>query len=495
MKHNICAWLLLGAMLTATAATTSCGDTAPTDKPANETTPATNSVETEAEPEDSLTQRLKVDDGIETIDYGGKTFTILGDDACEDYYTMAEQTGDVLDDAVFQRNSVITERFNINIEAEVREETQLVPTLKSTVMAGDDAYQLFAGHIIYAGQAVCDGYYYNWYDMPHIDFSKPWWSDSNVEDLTYDGKAFLAMGDFALTTIASTYCFFFNKQIAADYDLPDMYQLVNDGKWTADTLISMSKDIYRDLNGDGKADENDFYGYAIGARSPINVYLWSFGEKLAKKQEDGTIVMDYFNDKVVDIYAKLNDMTWGSEGVFARCAIDTFQIPAEMFRSNQVLFLPEIFDFAAGKLREFNTDYGIIPFPKWDEAQADYYTMVDGGHEGLAIPASISDPDFVGNIVEVLNAESWKRVIPTYYDVVLKTKGTRDEVSVSMLDYILDHRVFDFGYVYGQFGAAFWPQYLAEKKSADIASYYQKNYKAYDKTMSKVFAFFEEYEK
>ena len=495
MKHTArsVTWLLLAAaMLTAGV---SCGETA---SEAGGNTNDTQAAQTDAvteEPEDSLAARMKVDDGVPTVDYAGKTFNILGDDACEDYYTMEAQTGDVLDDSIFQRNAALEERFNIKITAQVREETQLTPTLKASVMAGDDEFQLFAGHIIYAGMAICDGLYYNWYDVPGIDFSKPWWSDSNVQDLTYDGLAVLAMGDFALTTIDSTYCFYFNKQIAADYDLPDMYQLVNDGKWTADKLIEISKDIYRDLNGDGVADENDFYGYAIGARSPINVYLWSFGEKLGKQQPDGTVIMDYFNDKVVDIYSKLYDMTWGSEGVFVRYKQDDFMIPDDMFVNNQVLFLPEVFRFADQDLRDFNTDYGIIPYPKWDEAQTDYYTMVDGGHEGLAIPASAQELEFVGAITEALNAESWKRVVPTYYDIVLKTKGTRDEVSVSMLDYILQHRIFDFGYVYGQFGAAFWPQYLAEKKTADISSYYEKNHKAFDKTMTKVFEFFDTYDK
>lgn len=492
MKNRLLAWLLLCAAVTASASSMlACGDASGKPDAGSET--QTQTVETE-EPVDSLTARMNVDDGVETEDFNGRTFKILGDDGYTDYYLMEEETGDVLEDSIFLRNSAIQERFNIVLDAYVVDEQQLVPSLKASVMAGDEEYQLFAGHIIYAGQAICDGLYYNWYDMPHIDFSKPWWSDSNVQDLTYDGKAFIAMGDFALSTVAATYAMFFNKQIAADYDLEDMYELVNSGKFTADKLIALSKDIYRDLNGNGEADENDLYGYAIGARSPINVYLWSFGEKLGKQQKDGTIILDYYNEKVTQIYQKLYDMTWGSEGVFARCTTDEYQIPREMFKSNQVLFHPDVFSFATNHLREFTSDYGIIPYPKWDEAQADYYTMVDGGHEGLAIPSSTTDVEFVGKIVEVLNAESWKRVIPAYYDIALKTKGTRDETSVAMLDYILEHRIFDFGYVYGAFGAAFWPQYLAEKKSTDIASYYEQNHKTYDNTMSKVFEYFETYE-
>ena len=498
MKTTISA-LLLAALLAVSLTSCGGGTEQPTGDTAGDVTDAP-AADTSAETEelDALEQRLLVDDGLEDTDFSGRIFRILGDDACEDYYTMEAETGDVLDDAVYERNAIVSDRFNVVIEANVFDEGKLVSTLKNSVMAGDDEYQLFAGHIIYAGNAVGQGIYYNWYDMPHIDFSKPWWSDSTVEDLTYDGKAFIAMGDFALSTIDSTYCIYYNKQIASEYDLPDLYEMVNSGKWTIDALSEITKQVYRDLNGDGKEDDQDLYGFVMWPRSPVNTFLWAFGEKFGKKQDDGKIVMDYFNDKVIEIYQKLIDFCWNTEGTFmdtkSPSGTNTQNIAFDMFLNNQVLFQPNTFNVAATALRDFETDYGIIPFPKWDEAQEGYYTMVDGGHEGLAIPLSVGDTDFTGMIVEALTAESYKHTVPTFYDIVLKAKGSRDEQSIAMLDMIFDGRVFDFGYVFGEFGAAFWPQYMVERKSADIASYYEKNHLSFDKRIEKAIKFFEEYE-
>ena len=274
-----------------------------------------------------------------------------------------------------------------------------------------------------------------------------------------------------------------------------MYDIVNEGKWTVDKLSEISKQVYRDLNGDGAADENDMYGFTMWARSPVNTFLWSFGEKLGKKQADGTIALDYYNGKVVEIYQKLYDLFCVNETTYSRTETDQNTPIRQMFTNNRALFIADTFDFAAKQLRDFETDYGIIPYPKWDEAQESYYTMVDGGHEGIAIPVSVADPDFVGTITEALNAESYKRTIPVYYDIVLKSKGSRDEESVAMLDMIFAGRVFDFGYVYGEFGATFWPQYLVEKKTPDIASYYEKNHKKYDEKIADAIEFFEEYER
>ena len=120
--------------------------------------------------------------------------------------------------------------------------------------------------------------------------------------------------------------------------------------------------------------------------------------------------------------------------------------------------------------------------------------MFDGGHEGITIPVSVAGPDFVGTITETLNAENYKGTIPVYYDIVLKNIWSRDEESVAMLDMIFAGRVFDFGYVYGEFGAAFWPQFLIEMKSSDIASYYEKTHKNYGKKIADAIFFFDEYD-
>ena len=93
-------------------------------------------------------------------------------------------------------------------------------------------------------------------------------------------------------------------------------------------------------------------------------------------------------------------------------------------------------------------DYGIIPYPKWDEAQDGYHTMVDGSHDILGVPKTASDTERTGIIVEALSAESYKKVVPVFYDTALKTKAARDEDSSAMIDIIRDSLTFDFGYLH-----------------------------------------------
>lgn len=65
----------------------------------------------------------------------------------------------------------------------------------------------------------------------------------------------------------------------------------------------------------------------------------------------------------------------------------------------------------------------------------------------FALPLDVKDLEMSGIITEALCAESYRTVIPVYYDVVLKTKNSRDEESAEMIDIIRDTLTFDLGYL------------------------------------------------
>ena len=439
---------------------------------------------------DSLEAREDVSDNLPEKDFGGKTFCVAGDNGYEEYYLSSEQNGEVVNDAVWLRNQTVTERFNFTLDANVFDEGSITGNVKNSVLAGDDAYQLIAGHIIYLGMAAVDKIMYDMRELPYIDFTRPWWSSSTTDDLTYKGMTFIGIGDFALSAVAETYCMFYNKSIAADHSLPDMYDLVYAGDWTIDREIELSEGVYTDLNGDGQRDKGDLYALSTSTKSAANAYLWALGKKIASQQPDGTYEISYFDEKMVSVMEKLYQMYYETDQVY----FEVSHNPLVAFEPGLALFADGIFGQATSTLRDVEFDYGIIPYPKWDTAQEKYYTSVDGGHEGLAVVKSITDPEFVGIVTEVLCAESWKKTVPAYYDTALKYKGARDYESIAMIDMIMESRVFDFGYVYGGWGPVFWIQYLLEAKSMDISSYYQKNHKVFDKYMEKIYKAFDEYE-
>ncbi len=461
-----------------------------------QTSPAAPSAETASEipeePEeekDSLDAREDVSDNLPDADFGGRTFTVAGDNGYESFYLADEPNGEVVHDAIWKRNQAVSERFNIALDANVFDEGSITANVQNSMMAGDEAYQLISGHIIYLGMAAASEIMYDMNDLPHIDFSRPWWSDSTKEDLTYKGITFIAIGDFALSAVSETYCMFYNKEFAVDYGLPDMYDLVYAGEWTIGKQMELSEGVYQDLNGDGRKNKQDMVALSSSPYSAANAYLWAFGKKIATQQPDGTYDITYYDEKLVSIMETLHHLYHETDQVFFEGNQDTMWT----FEPKRALFADGVFNNAVTTLRDVEFDYGIIPYPKWDTQQEAYYTSVDGGHEGLAAVRSISDPEFVGTIIEALCAESWKKTVPAYYDVALKYKGARDYESIAMIDMIMDSRIFDFGYVYGGWGPVFWIQSLLTAKNKDIASYYQRKHREFDNYMEKIYAAFDKY--
>ena len=99
----------------------------------------------------------------------------------------------------------------------------------------------------------------------------------------------------------------------------------------------------------------------------------------------------------------------------------------DMFARGLSVFANANIGDALGYFRDLEDDYAILPYPKLDENQPEYYTMVDGSHQVMAVPITVSDTERIGVIVEALCAESYRKVVPAYYDVALKFKGTRDQ--------------------------------------------------------------------
>ena len=197
--------LLVLTMLSSSAALLSCssGTENADDTVSSAENPSASeeiAVETE-EAKDSLEARMDVADNLPDKKFDGRTFAVIGDDACTDHYLSEELDGEPVNDAVFERNSLISERFDVALDAVVYAEDQITGQAKNAVAAADDAFQMMACHIIYLGMSATGDYMYNWYDLPNVNFDQPWWSQSSKEDLSYNGVAPVAIGDFVLSAM------------------------------------------------------------------------------------------------------------------------------------------------------------------------------------------------------------------------------------------------------------------------------------------------------
>ena len=102
-------------------------------------------------------------------------------------------------------------------------------------------------------------------------------------------------------------------------------------------------------------------------------------------------------------------------------------------------------------MREMEHDAGIIPYPMLLATDKQYNTSShDTTEVGVILTTAIDDMDFISTVLEVLNRETARTVMPQYYETALKVKYTDDPQAGAMIDIIHDNfrNVFELAYDY-----------------------------------------------
>ncbi len=462
--------LLLTAMLTSMFA--SCGGTA-TETTAD-TAADTTAVEAETTVDtDSLEGRKLVDDGLGDRDFGGEDYRMIYQERYGEYQYVEELTGDSLDDAIYNRNMNVEDRFNAKIVHNMGAEEQLAMDIKNSVLSGNDEYDLYMGHTIYTGKYAVQGIFRDMREL-EIDFSKPWYPQYGVQNLTLNGKMFLAASDICLSLASNTYCYYFNKDLVIDNGLEDPYTVVNDGRWTIDYMLENLATIYQDLDGDGIYGDTDLYGVAGEKTNSTVAYMYSFEIDIMNISDAGEVSVTYGSDeRSVNGVEKLKTLLYGSEGSFN--VASSKLTPIDLFTTQNAIFVTGTLSDSVSTYRdECDFDYGIIPYPKYEESQANYYTVAGGSVSSSAIPMTVQREEIASVMFAALSAETWKTVIPQYYDVVLKYKGARDEASIAMIDTILEGRNLSYEFFYDAFTGFFYKTAEILKGNVALPTYVQK---------------------
>lgn len=438
---------LLAAILCSAAA---CGDSGNASDSTG-TSGADESVVTTA----AVTGRESVSDNLPAKDFGGAEFIIMDRTKYVYEFTADEENGDILNDAIHERNRAIEERFNVKIGTYTMDcdwgsgTTQFNSALRASIQAGDGAFDLVAGYAAAIPAVVSDGIFMNWNELEYNDFTKPWWSETVADELTINGKAYMMTGDLSLSLWQEMFCFYFNKRLAEDYNLGDIYGLVKSGDWTLEKLDELTKNTYQDLDGDGKSSEADRYGFLLGWSTEIDNFKEAFEVHVTEKGSDGFPQIVFNSDSAVEAVEKLNGFVHGSDAVyFPQDGSEEMRTKLRnMFSDGMGVFYAYTLGISE-QLRAMDDDFGIIPYPKYDAGQEGYHSTSRDNFTMFVVPVDVKNPEMTSIISEALCAESYKKVVPTFYDKALKTKAARDEDSSEMIDIIRDGLTFDWGYLH-----------------------------------------------
>lgn len=421
---------------------------------------------------------------LEAKDFGGREFTFLtrtieNVDWVEwdhrDLYAE-ELNGDIINDAVFNRNKKIEEKYNVAILESVV--TDFPGTIRKTVRAGDDLYDVVLTHLMEVAALAQDGSITDIFQVPHLDFGKPWWNQNTPRDLSIGNKLFVMQGDLLIMDNDAMEAMIFNKSLLKDHALEDPYEIVKKGEWTFDKLYDMSRGVAQDLNGDGKMYvQDDSFGVILQADTDIS-FLVSGGDKICSKDSNDYPVITYGSERSYLIADALMRLMLDEDNVvnLHRYAgkFGIYDEQVKMMEEDRALF-SWIRMRIVERLRAMETDFGILPLPKLDKQQPNYIThMNPHTGAGISIPRSAGDLDRTGMIIEDLCAESKYTLQPAYYEINLQGKFMRDDESREMLDIILANTAYDIGYIYDFGNFAMTMVYFGRDKKTTHASQFEK---------------------
>ncbi len=506
MKHHRLIACLL-AILTVLPSLAGCSE----NSVETETTAATAAAETEAAVE------TEEADPFAGFDYEGKNFRIwtstnaaavsLGN---SNYMIQGpeELTGDAAPDSAYERNLRVQEMLNVNFTYEQLDNTyDLVQgSLKTYIMAGDDAYDLIINDMYGPTALTLEFMFYNTLEGKYFDFDQPWWYSDFMSDVAINSNfQFMLAGDYFLDILRCSHCLFFNKNMYEKlYGNGDaLYDIVLEGNWTLDKMNETVEGAYVDLNGDGVKDVDDQYGFIAfqvwGSMIPM---LISADPNYIDRDDRGFPYITMNNEKSLDLMDQLYDLYCEGNGALVAGSgiLDNEEKCVTKFTSGTSLFIgyQRVGSLENASIREMEDGLGVIPYPKLDENQENYITSTHDTCEVGLIPVTVAptELDFISAVVEVLCRETYKTVLPVYYESSLKMKYTRDDDSAKMLDIIHDNIGNSFPLAYDpSLNYIFLNDTFADENIAvgkkDFASVYAKHEPAALANLEKIIANFE----
>lgn len=416
----------------------------------------TGPVQTDSALADAPTDTPETDiySSLPTSNYGGAEFKILNNISNFAYTSMdlESETGNVLDDAVYQRTRSVEDRLGVKISVTDLGWDEALDMIKSQIMSGDDGYDICFDEISTLALAYEPGMFTDIGTISTVDLTKPWWNRMANDSIRVGDATYYLFGDIHLMLWECYMPVVANLTLAESLGIDDLYDTVESGKWTLDTMYSCMRSAALDLNGDTKTDAEDRFGLSMYPWNAMSFFT-GCGVSLIEKESDGIPVYTGVTERFSAVYEKLalgflsdKDLRFdhNTKG-FNKLEGDGV---TTKFLNGGALFFAEPIG-SVKRLRNADFALGILPLPKYNEEQENYISYILNSPAALVVPSTNVDTEMTGVVIENLSAESYRTVRPVYFDKTLDFKYATDERSLNMLDTIFENGNFDLTVVFG----------------------------------------------
>ena len=449
-------------------------------------------------------------ESIQKLDFKGETLSLnvscnaadSGNTVTSDAYITgpAEDSGEIVMDAVIKRNYKIEELLNLNVKYTLTDKVHddVTSYIRTMILAGIDEYDLYINDTLSLPVIVGEGLAENAMNGKYFDFSKPWWWSDFMANVTPNtNKQYYLIGDYFMDMLRQTHIILVNTDLFSKLygDPNDLYKIVFDGKWTYDVMLSYVKDTYKDLNGSGKVEKDkDQFGLSThGTGGSVIPHCTTTDVSFISRDSEGYPYFDVNMERATYFLEKLIELFY-SPGT---ARFDNYPDWMDKFVNGEALFVNFIRIGHLENIRDMANNYGVLVYPKLDSLQENYKSIPHDTAECGLIPVTCEKLDMLSAFLEAVNEETYKSVTPVYFETALKVKYARDDQTPHMLDIIKNSITSEFTCFSGEIMGTnatlsmtnMYP-YLVSKKSSGLASRYEM---LYDSANAKLTDFIDSY--
>ena len=438
--------LALLMLLSVTAVFAGCGET-------QEGPDATLSGDSAANSED---ESVEEDHRFDNVNYNGREFRIY---TSTNISTMGkgnsnfliegtgETDGSLVNDAVLERNIQVEELLGVELEF-----TQIdlaynavAADIRRFTTSGTDEYDLVINDIYAYAELLIEGNFRNVLDEDCVfDFERPYWYKDYMDDLRLmDGYQYVLAGDYFIDILRDAHLLLLNKQIYLDHynrKADELYDVVTNFEWTYEKMNEIISDMYVDKNLNGTKDKGDQFGFMEpefwGGSIPFSV---SGNPTFISRDEDGypTVVL-HEGDRANQLANAMGTL-FNNDSASVALTTDADLLTA--FTQDECLIVgyQRLGSLENAILRQMEGDAAVLPYPMLFASDKKYTTSAHDTTEMGAIMATSTDLAFISTVVEVLNRETAKILIPVYYKECLQVQCVDDEKAAAIIDIIHDN--------------------------------------------------------
>jgi ABC-type glycerol-3-phosphate transport system substrate-binding protein len=427
-------------------------------------------------------------DRLPELNYNNKEFVLFtwSNQVKWEWNEDGETTGDKVHDAIYNRQVRTEERLGIKIviskqNGDWDHRNSFITTVEANVNAGtQDAFDLVGQYTPAAPIGAMKNLYMNLADIEYLDMERPWWPQDIQESCHINNNVYYITGDITGTLVRNIHCIIGNLDLAKNYSLPNLYELVENKEWTMAKFAEISLGTIQGINPDGSA----CYSVTFPNNVEYDSLFYGAGFRFVEHDADGKLVMsdDLTSDLIESWFQTCQSF------LLDNADVEIYAInAANGFTSGNVLFHCGGISDVQNSLQDASFDFAVLPFPLRDENQEDYYTITSYWVSMYSIPTNANNPAMSAAVLECLSSYGYRYITPVIYQEAFQYRYLDTLENAAMFDLLHDTLVFDPGRLFSDqlnCFAAF--RQAAQTGYNSWSSYYEKNYRSWDKNLANI---------